>query len=190
MIRIALSGAIGAGKSAAAEHFGARGALIVSADRIGHDVIAPGGPAHAAVVERWPGTLVGGVVDRSALAAIVFSDADELAALEAITHPAIRDEIARRVEAATAAVVVVEMPLLDHFLGDGWIRVVVDAPDEVRRARLRERGMDGRDIAARIAAQPPRSAWLAAADHVIDNSGSRRLLEEQVERVWGLLTPV
>jgi dephospho-CoA kinase len=68
--------------------------------------------------------------------------------------------------------------------------VVVDAPDEVRRARLRERGMEGSDIAARMAAQPSRAEWLWSADHVIDNSGSRDQLEAEVDRVWKLLTRV
>ena len=190
MIRIALSGGIGAGKSAAGDHLAAHGALVISADLIGHEVIAPGGAAHETVAARWPEAVRDGAVDRSALAAVVFTDPDELAALEAITHPEIRDEIARRVEAAEAAVVAVEIPLLHHFLGEGWVRVVVDAPDDVRRARLRSRGMDGRDISARMASQPPRVAWLSEADHVIDNSGGRDQLEAEVERLWELLTPV
>lgn len=190
MIRVALSGGIGAGKSTAGEHFERLGALVISADRIGHDVIAPDGPAHGAVAERWPQVIRAGAVDRSLLAAVVFGDRDELAALEAMTHPEIRAEIERRVDASGPGIVVVEIALLRHFLGEGWVRVVVDAPDEVRRARLRARGMEARDIAARISAQPSRSAWLAAADHVIDNSGGRDLLESEVERVWRLLTPV
>jgi dephospho-CoA kinase len=187
-MRIALSGGIGAGKSAAGTHFERRGALVISADAIGHEVIAPGGPAHDAVAGRWPDSVRDGVIDRGALAAVVFSDPAELAALEAITHPEIRAEIARRVEPAAAEVVVVEMPLLDHFLGEGWVRVVVDAPEDVRRARLRARGMDGGEIATRMAAQPPRTEWLTAADHVIDNSGGREALDDEVGRVWGMLT--
>ena len=190
MIKIALSGGIGAGKSAAALHFERRGALVVSADRIGHEVLAAAGEARDEVVRRWPQVAVEGVIDRTALAEIVFQDPEELAALEAITHPAIRAEIARRVDHGSAPMAVVEIPLLAHGLGEGWIRVVVDAPDEVRRARLRDRGMDGRDIAARMAAQPSRAAWLQAADHVIDNSGSQDLLESEVGRLWGLLTSV
>jgi dephospho-CoA kinase len=190
VIRVALSGGIGAGKTAAAEHFERLGALVISADRIGHDVIAPGGPAHDAVVARWPAAVRHGVVDRSTLAALVFPEPDELAALEAITHPEIRTVIARRVREAAAEAVVVEIPLLHHFLGDEWLRVVVDAPDDIRRARLRSRGMDGRDIAARMAAQPRRSEWLSHADHVIDNSGGRSQLQAEVDRVWELLTSV
>jgi dephospho-CoA kinase len=182
-----LTGGIGSGKSTAATYFEMLGALVVSADRIGHEVIAPGGVAHDAVVERFPAFVVDGVVDRPRLAAHVFAERSELHALESITHPAIRARIHGIVDDAVE-VVFVEVPLIDDFLGPGWKRVVVDAPDSVRLERLLARGMGRHDAEARMAAQPTRGEWLEAADLVIDNSGDLAGLEGECRSVWGRIT--
>ena len=99
-VRIVVVGGIGAGKSTVLARFEELGAMIVETDRIGHDVLEPWGSAFSAVAERWPEVVVDAQIDRSALAAIVFNDADALAELEAISHPAIAREIARRSEDA------------------------------------------------------------------------------------------
>ena len=188
-MRVVLIGGIGAGKSAAREVFAGLGALVVDADAIGHSVLEPGGVAHSAVAGRWPEVVADGVIDRRALGRIVFSDPEQLAELEAITHPAIVSRIAEVVGSAPAdGLVMVELPLLDHFLGEGWITVVVDAPDETRRARLRARGMEDDEISMRLEVQPDRAQWLSGADFVVDNSGDRELLGAGVSRVWEALT--
>lgn len=181
--RVIISGGIGAGKSIAATLLADRGALVIDADRIGHEVIAPGGPAFEAVAERWPNVVVDGEIDREALGRIVFSDHSQLGELEALTHPA----IARRIDEMIAGhdgVVVVELPILKPILGDGWSRVVVDVCDDARWERLRERGLDDEAIASRVASQPTREDWLEAADYVLDNSGTIEELEAGVDRLW------
>ena len=169
---VLLAGGIGTGKSTAAGFLAGLGAAVISADEAAHRAIAPGGGAFETVSGRWPSTLVGGLIDRAELARIVFDDPAQLAELEGITHPVIGIDIADQVSAADARLIVVEMPLLTASIGRGWPRVVVDVPDDVRISRLMGRGMDLDDIAARIAAQPTREEWLAAADHVIDNGGT------------------
>ncbi len=162
----------------------ARGIPVIHADTIGHAVLEPEGEAFHAVSAWWPEILDDGHIDRAALARIVFEDPRALAQLESMTHPAIAARIHNMVAAeAEASLVVVELPLLLPLLGDGWTRVVVDAPVDVRRARLAERGMEAADIEARMAAQPTREEWQAAAEFVIDNSGTFEALESEVDRL-------
>lgn len=188
-IRAVLGGGIGSGKSAAAAVFAELGAVVISADEAGRDVLAPGGPVTAAVADRWPqATLPGGSVDRAALARIVFADPAELHELEQITHPAILDCVARRVQQAwDAPAVVVEIPLPGDWLGPGWSRLVVDAPDDVRVERLLARGMTRAEIARRMSMQPTRLEWLEAADHVIDNGSDLIHLGAECRRAWAAL---
>ncbi len=186
--RALLCGGIGSGKSAAAAVFGARGAAVISADAAGHRVLDPGGLAEAEVADRWPAAVIDGRIDRRALGRIVFSKSGNLADLESITHPAIRRLILDEVAAAgEVPLVMVELPLPLDFLGAGWVRVVVDAPEEQRIFRLRLRGMEPEEIAGRMAAQPNRDTWLAMADHVIDNSEDLEHLQNECHRVWRAL---
>lgn len=165
-----LIGGIGSGKSFVAELFRDRGVTMIEADRIGHEVLEPGGAAYQAVADAWPEVLRDGAIDRAALGKIVFADRSELDRLEAFTHPAIAAEIQDRVESAHTPLVGVERPIIGGMVGEGLPVVVVDAPDDVRIERLLGRGMDIEDIQLRMSAQPARSAWLAAADVVIDNA--------------------
>jgi dephospho-CoA kinase len=186
--RVLLGGGIGSGKSTAAAILADLGAEIISADAAGHRALLPGGGAHDAVAERWPGVVTEGRIDRPALGEIVFSDPEALAALEAITHPVIRADIEQRVAASGAAVVIVETALPREFLGPGWCWVVVDAPEAIRIERLRARGMGDDDIGRRISLQPGRREWLLRADLVICNAGDRDALAGECRRVWALLT--
>ena len=186
--RVLLSGGIGSGKSAAAAVFADLGAAVISADQAGHRVLEPGGPAEAEVAGRWPEAVVAGSIDRRALGRIVFSRPGDLADLESITHPAIRSLILAEVEAeGDVPVVIVEVPLPNDFLGPGWVRVVVDAPEDQRIFRLRLRGMEPEEIAGRMAAQPGRAEWLEMVDHVIDNSGDLEQLRVECQRIWQAL---
>lgn len=173
---IVLTGGIGSGKSHVAARLAERGWEIISADQIGHAVLQPGGAAFTAVADRWPEVLVDGRIDRRALGRIVFDNPAALAELEAFTHPAIRAVIAERL-AAHPSRAVLEIPLLTDWL-PGWPRVVVDAPDSLRRERLILRGMEEREIDARMAAQPSRDEWRKAADFVVDNGLAGDLGEE------------
>jgi len=185
--RVLLGGGIGSGKSAAAALLSAMGAAVLSADRAAHRVLEPDGPAAAEVSARWPAAVVEGRIDRRALAAIVFRDGAALAELELITHPAIARLLAEAVARVDARVVVVEMPLLIDLLGPGWRWVVVDAPDEVRLARLEARGMGREEAVRRMGAQPTREEWLGRAELVVDNGGDLAHLEAECRWAWGVL---
>lgn len=182
-IRIVVCGGIGSGKSAVGRALRRRGAWVIDADSVGHRVLQEVAPAVAA---RWPDVVVNGVVDRGLLGSIVFADPVQLHELEGLTQP----EIAARIEREASGrrgVVAVELPVLG-LLGDDWIRVVVDAPLDVRRERLRERGMADSEIDQRLAVQPEREAWLERADFVVDNAAGFRHLEEEVDRLWRWLS--
>ncbi len=187
-MRALLGGGIGSGKSAVAALLRKLGAVVIDADMAGHRVLEPGGEAFDQVAARWPEVVRAGRVDRGALGAVVFADPAQLAELEAITHPAIAARIAAAVVAADAEVVVVEVPVLANLVGEGWPRLVVDAPDAARVARSVARGMDEADVRRRMASQPGREEWLAAADYVVDNSGTWEDLAAEVDRLWAWLT--
>jgi len=183
-IRILLGGGIGSGKTSAGERFAELGATVVEADRIGHDVIEPGGAAYAAVAGRWPEVVRDGRIDRGALARIVFADTEALAELEAVSHPAIARTIGAI--AAEPGHLVVEVPLMLDLEGT-WIRVYLDAPEDVRIRRAVERGGDEADVRRRIASQPDRDAWTAWADRIIDNGGDLDDLRRQIDALWTTL---
>jgi dephospho-CoA kinase len=193
VILVGLTGGIGSGKSTVSAMLAARGAVVVDADAITRELQQPGQPVLDAIVERFgPGVLLpDGALDRAALAALVFSDPDALADLNAIVHPAVGAEIARRIEAAagTDAVVVLDIPLLAENPRKGLAAtVVVDAPVDVAVDRLvRLRAMDEADARARIARQATREERAARADRVIDNTGDLEALEAQVEDLWAWL---
>jgi dephospho-CoA kinase len=193
---VGLTGGIGAGKSAVADLLAEHGAVLIDADRIAREVVEPGGPAYQPLIDRFGPAILDAEarIDRPALAAVVFSDAQALADLNAITHPAIGAEMARRQDAAagTDAVVVLDIPLLRAEHRETMSLdavVVVDAPVETALDRLVDiRGMTRGDAEARMAAQVSREERLAGADFVVDNSQDLEHLGNEVERVWqGLL---
>jgi len=192
---VGLAGGIGCGKSAVADRLVARGAVLIDADVVAREVVVPGGPAYQPLVDRFgPGILASdGTIDRPALAAVAFSDAQALADLNAITHPAIGVSMVAQREAlaGTDAIVAVAIPLLktEHRQSIGLDAVVVvDCPVEVALGRLvAQRGLSREDAAARMAAQMSREERLAQADYVADNAGSLDHLEAEVGRLWDWL---
>lgn len=165
------------------------GAVLIDADALAREVVAPGTPGLAKVVEAFgPEIMEAGALDRARLAAVVFRDAERLAELNGIVHPLVRELAAVKVSAAPEGAVVVEdIPLLVES-GQGarfHLVVVVDAPDQMRIRRMVEnRSMSEDEAAARMAAQAPRDVRLAAADVVLDNSGTPEALRQQVDRLW------
>lgn len=173
-----VTGGIGSGKSTVTRLAAASGFATIDADRVGHDVLA--GPARAAVANRWPEVMADdGYVNRKALGAIVFSDRTQLKELEAITHPLISDELRYRMASSTRGVLELSVPI--PLAGD-LPTVVVDAPDDIRRERLRVRGLSEEAIENRMGNQPTRSEWLQMATVVIDNSGTPDDLHRAVTR--------
>jgi dephospho-CoA kinase len=188
---VALTGGIGSGKSTVAASLVGRGAVLVDADAIARDVVEPGQPALAALVERFgPGILdADGRLDRPALAALAFADPESRAALEAITHPAINQEFTRRMrEAPPDAIVVCDVPLLAESTqaqARGYeLVIVVEAPRAVRLDRLERRGVSRADAERRMAAQATDDERRALATYVIDNTGDLATLERRIDDVW------
>ena len=192
VVRVGLTGGIGSGKSAVAEIWRERGALIVDADRLAHDAVAPGTPALAAIAERWPQTLAAdGTLDRAALARIVFAAAAERERLNAIVHPQVR-AAADALEAAApdGAIVVHVVPLL--FEGDFWrscdATVAVVAPEAARIARVRARdGVDEASVVQRMRAQIDPAEARRRATCVIVNDADRATLRERADAVYDAL---
>jgi len=190
MLRVGLTGGIGAGKSEVSRRLAELGAVVVDADLLARQVVAPGTDGLADVVAAFGRDVLGpdGALDRAALGARVFSDDDARRQLEAIIHPRVRAQAAKLEAAAPDdAVVVHDIPLLvETGQAERFDRVVVvDAADEVRTERLvRVRGMSPADAQARIAAQASRHERLAAADHVVSNDGELSELDAAVEDLW------
>ena len=178
-----LTEGIGSGKSAVASLLEQRGATIIDADRVGHSVLAPGGAAFHSVSARWPQAVIKGEIDRRRLGAIVFSHPEQLAELEALTHPAIAQTLLLAVEQAEGQIFVeAAMPLT--WIPDAWHVVFVRADRPVRRARVIARGLSPEEADDRIARQPSDDVWGATAASCIDNSGTWDDLQNAVERWW------
>lgn len=190
---VALTGGIASGKSTIARRLAAHGAVIVDADQLVRDVQQPGSPVLEAIVAEFGGDVLrsDGSLDRASLGRRVFGDPAAIARLNAIVHPAVRTESARRFADAFAAdpdaVVVYDVPLLvEARSGDPWELVVVaHAFAAVRARRLVElRGLTEAEAAARIGSQVPDEARLAIADVVIDTSGSLEHTLAQADDLW------
>lgn len=194
---VGLTGGIGAGKSTVSEMLAGHGAAIVDADQIARDLQAPGSPVLDRMAERFGAHIIrdDGSLDRAAVASIVFNDAEALADLNGIVHPAMQDEIQRQIEAHrdTDRVVVLDFPLLAENPRPGLAAtIVVDIdPDRAVARLVEQRGMDEADARARIASQISRDDRLAIATHVIDNSGDLDELRRRVDEIWSdLVEPI
>lgn len=189
-VRIGLTGGIGAGKSSVSSILVELGAVLIDADLLAREVVAPGTPGLARVVEEFGEDVLtpNGDLDRPAVADIVFGDADAKRRLEAIIHPLVFERIVEiEGQAGPDDVVVHDIPLLaESGRADTFDAVVVvDVPEDVQVERLvRDRAMTPEDAQARIAAQASREERLALATHVIDNTGTLADLRERVLQVW------
>ncbi|WP_420608844.1 dephospho-CoA kinase [Candidatus Poriferisodalis sp.] len=199
MLIVGLTGGIGAGKSSVARLLAGHGAAVVDVDALGREIIAPGGSAVQAVLERFGSELAGpdGGIDRPALASIVFNDPDELADLNDISHPAINELLDERIEsigeAGTTDVVVLDMAVLtESTLGRDTrfpyeIVVTVEAPPDIRLERLIERGMTSEDAKARLASQATDEQRREVSNFVIGNGGGNDELADATEKLWDAL---
>lgn len=190
MLRVGLTGGIGAGKSEVSRLLTERGAIVIDADAIAREVVAAGTPGLAAVVAEFGAEVLTaeGALDRERVAQIVFNDKDALTRLNAIVHPLVGQRMNELAASApTDGIVVYDIPLLaENSLGSAYdVVVVVDAPEATQVERLvQQRGMTEADARARIAAQATREQRRAIADVVLDNGGSREGLTRQVDALW------
>ena len=186
-LRLVIGGGIGSGQSHVGRLLVERGFAVLDADRVGHSILSGDHPVARRVAERWPEAVTGETIDRRALGRIVFDDRDQLAELEAITHPAIRDGIAGWAREAEGRPAAVEIPILADLVDGSWLWVIIEAPLELRKKRLRGRGMSDGEVEARLASQPSHGEWLDAADFVIGNAGTLeqlgRALDDTLARI-------
>ncbi|NEE02209.1 dephospho-CoA kinase [Phytoactinopolyspora halotolerans] len=195
MLRVGLTGGIGAGKSTVAGRLGELGAVVIDADELAREVVAPGTPGLEAVVSEFGAGVVAadGTLDRAELGRLVFGSDERRAALNGIIHPLVYRRRSELVAQAPAEAVVVEdIPLLvENGLASSYpLVIVVHAPDEERVRRLTGRGMDADDARSRIRAQADDDARRAAADVWLDNSGPPQRLLDCVDVLWhGRLVP-
>ena len=190
---LGITGGIGSGKSAATEILGGLGAVVIDADRVGHEAYAPGTPGWERVVAEFGRDVIAadGSIDRRRLGAIVFADPSRRARLDAIVHPLIRAAIAARLGAernmARTPAIVVEAALLveanwDALVDEVWL--ITARRDAVEQRLMTQRGLDSEAIALRLRAQLDDAQRAAHADVIIDNSGSRDALRAKLVTLW------
>jgi dephospho-CoA kinase len=191
---IGLTGGVGSGKSTIARILESKGAVVVDADAIGRQMLQPGRKALQEVRSRFGDQVIAadGSLNRAALAQIVFSDPVARSELEAITHPEILAEIARRIdEIDPSKIVIIEAPLLyearervEKALRLDGLIVVASRPEDQIDRLVRGRGMSPEDVQARISAQATLEEKVGVADYVIDNYGTLEDLEAEADILW------
>ncbi len=190
MLLLGLTGGIGSGKSTVSAALAERGAVVIDADGVVRELQAPGGAVLAAMVEHFGDGILAadGTLNRQAVADIVFTDAEQLKALNAIVHPAVGTEIDARIEAQRSLdnIVVLDIPLLVEnkpYAPEGVI--VVDTDPEIALDRLvRFRGFSADDARARMSRQATREQRLAEADFVVPNDGTPEELSPHINACW------
>ena len=195
MLLVGLTGNIASGKSSVAQLFSERGATIIDADVLARRAVEHGRPAYREIIKRWGDEVLGpdGRLDRAALRRIVFSEPEELEALNRLVHPEVvrmRDRLVGEARRRGDRIVICDIPLLfEASLVEEFEKIVlVDAPRPLRLERLvQDRGLPETEAMAMIASQMPAELKRARADYVIDNDGSFTQLEERVEEVWAAL---
>ncbi len=188
MLIVGLTGGIGSGKSAAAEHFARLGVPIIDSDLIARQMVVPGQAALAEITEQFgDGVLTSdGQLNRPALRQLIFADSSKRDTLEAILHPRIRTEMLRQATLLNTPYTIFVIPLLVETGQQALVNhiLVIDCDDEIRRQRLKQRDqMNDTDISNAFAAQASREQRLAGADEVINNSGDIQQLLHRVEQL-------
>lgn len=192
-MRVGLTGGVASGKSTVSAMLAEHGAVVIDADQLAREAVAPGTEGLAEVVAAFGEQVLApdGSLDRPALGAVVFADEQRRRALEAIIHPRVRARAAEiEAGAPQGAVVVHDIPLLTETGQSGAFDavVVVDVPVETQVARMVElRGMTPEDAQARVAAQASREERRAVATYVVDNTGTLEELRARVDEVFGAL---
>lgn len=189
---LGLTGNIASGKSLVARLLAARGAVVLSADQLAREVVAPGSAVLSQLVQQFGPRILDAqqVLDRGALAECVFGDPQALATLNQLTHPAIArlaEERLAALRAGTARLIVYEAPLLFEAAAEKRVDqiLVVTVDPKIQLARLMARdGFEQTEALRRMASQMPQQQKAARADYVIDNSGTRAALETAVEELW------
>jgi len=194
MLKIAVTGGIACGKSLVGSFLSEEGMAVCDADDLAHSVMASGNAVYGEVVGFFGNGILGSDagIDRQKLAARVFSNSQELAALNAIVHPAVKkawlDWLDRMAKSGGRFGVVLVPLLYEADEGAGWDAVIcVSAPEEMQLQRLIERGLSRRDAGIRISAQAGLSEKMRLADYVIMNDGTKDLLKQQVKKVVGYI---
>lgn len=194
MLRVGLTGGIGAGKGEVARRLAAHGALVIDADQVAREVVAPGTPGLAQIAEAFGSRVLqlDGSLDRPLLGELVFSDEALRGKLNAIVHPLVGERMREIEEAAGQPEIMVhEIPLLaENGLAAAFdVVVVVDVPPQVQLERLvSTRGMTSAHARARMSAQASREQRLAVATLVVDNSGTLDDLDDRVAALWADLS--
>lgn len=195
-IMVGLTGGIGSGKSTVAELLAERGAHVIDADRVAHEVYAPGTLGFERLVERFGEDIVGedGAIDRARLGALVFRDKDALSDLNGIVHPLVRAEVAARIADIVAddpdAILVIEAALMTETGwtgGAGRLWAVIAHPEVVKHRLVALRGMEPAEVQRRMAAQADNATRRRTATRVIENNGSLLDLEAEVQAAWAEL---
>jgi dephospho-CoA kinase len=195
-MRVGLTGGIASGKSTTAHLLQAWGAHVIDSDQLAHDAIAPGQPAHREIVEHFGNAVLNpdGTINRPRLGEIVFADDAQRARLNQIVHPRVRAQWQKQTEAIEAtsphAFAVAMIPLLYETQVESAFDTVlaVGCSPETQRARLRSRGLQDEQIAARLRSQLPAATKMDRADFVIWNDYSLAILEQQTRMVWHSLS--
>jgi dephospho-CoA kinase len=190
MLRVGLTGGIGTGKSEVSKRLAAQGAIVIDADLIAREVVAPDTGGLAEVIDAFGPGVLGpeGALDRAVLGDIVFADKEKLARLNSIVHPRVGVRMRELEESAgPGSIVVHDVPLIaENGMASAYdLVIVVDVPPRLQLDRLvRMRGMSREQAQSRIAAQAARDQRLSIADIVVDNSGSLAELDRQVGDLW------
>jgi dephospho-CoA kinase len=192
-VMVGLTGGIGSGKSTVAELLADRGAHVIDADRVAHEVYAPGTVGFDRIIERFGEDVVtgDGSIDRARLGSIVFRDPAALADLNGIVHPLVREDVAARIaeffEDDPDSVVVIEAALMTETGwtgGAGRLWAVIAEPGIVLERLVRLRGMDPDEVRRRMAAQADNATRRRGATRVLENNGSLLDLEAEVQAAW------
>ena len=193
---IGLTGGIGTGKSTAASILKQHGADVIDVDQIGRNVLYEDNDARAKVIDHFGASIIDadGGINRSALAKIVFSSEEHLAALEAISHPAINQALETRIGKQRAPVIILDMAILVEkklaYVGNSPMYhkvVVIESQLRLRLERLSRRGLSKKEAEERIAAQATDNERKNVADYLIDNNGTIEDLSKEVDKLWGIV---